>query len=238
MTSPGPVDKLVFLIRGGEATPVMDLIRGAAPDLPWETVSSLDALRAAATPRTRVISIGSPIIVPADILDGLRVAAYNIHPGPPEYPGIFPSVFALYDGATTFGVTLHEMAAKVDTGPIVAVDRFDVTPAMDRAALDAASYRAILALVAAHAERLATLARLPALGAAWGPRAWTRKDFDALCKLPADVDADEFARRHRAIGEGPEHALEITVHGVRFVLDRGQTDKGPVTRGGQIVEDQ
>ena len=71
------------------------------------------------------------MIVPAEILNALPSPAYNFHPGPPDYPGIFPSVYALYDGAAAFGVTLNEMIREVDAGPIIAVERFAVSAAAD-----------------------------------------------------------------------------------------------------------
>ena len=84
------------------------------------TLSELEDALANSSKTTRLISFGSGVIVPAAVLARLSGTAYNFHPGPPAYPGIFPSVFALYDGATRFGVTLHEMKPEVDSGPIVA----------------------------------------------------------------------------------------------------------------------
>ena len=54
------------------------------------------------------------------------MAALNFHPGPPEYPGIGCTNFAVYDGANEFGITCHHMLSKVDTGDIIAVKRFPV----------------------------------------------------------------------------------------------------------------
>ena len=52
------------------------------------------------------------------------MASENFHPGPPEYPGIGCTNFAIYDAASTFGVTCHHMNPKVDTGNMVSVKRF------------------------------------------------------------------------------------------------------------------
>ena len=85
---------------------------------------------------SRILSVGSSVIVPRRILAKLPLPAYNLHPGPPNYPGIFPSAFALYEGAREFGVTLHEMAAIVDSGAICMVERFKIDPRWDRLSLD------------------------------------------------------------------------------------------------------
>ena len=182
---------------------------------------------------TRVLSIGADFIVPKRILDDLAGPAYNLHPGPPEYPGLFPSVFALYDGATSFGVTLHEMAARVDSGPIVAVDRFAVPIGCDRLALDTLAFAAMRAMITRLAPALVDLTRpLPQAGAAWSGVTRTRTDFNALCRLPDDCSAEEFDRRLRAVGEGPHHALTVTRFGRRFQLVGGA---GAVVRAGERV---
>lgn len=198
-------------------------------------VFDLEGLRAAVAPPTkagRVISFASSVIVPPDLLAALPGPAYNFHPGPPEYRGLFPSVFALYEGATWFGVTLHEMAAELDAGPIIAVDRFAVPVNADRLALDTLTLEHMLAMLERLAPQLADPAtRLLPTRDVWSGQPRRKPDFDALCKLPANVTADEFARRYRAIGEGPHHALEIEIFGQRFKLDNKRD--GDVVRAGQ-----
>jgi len=183
---------------------------------------------------TRLISLGSDIIVPAEVLNRLPGPAYNFHPGPPTYPGIFPSVFALYDNAKTFGVTLHEMAPQIDSGPIAAVDTFEIKPEWDRLALDTTTFAALQNMLEKFAPQLVNIhTPLPKASLEWGKPRRTRKDFETLCKLPEDVDEAEFERRYRAIGEGPEHALTITRFGRAFRLEGIRTEG--VVRGGQPV---
>ena len=173
----------------------------------------------------RLIAAGTGVILTEAQLQALDGPAYNLHPGPPEYPGLFPSVFALYEGSDQFGTTVHEMVPEVDSGPIVAVERFDIPPGVDRMTLDRLSFASLIGLFNALAERFVLSDDpLPVVEEKWGMRKWTRKDFAALCRLPDDIDEAEFLRRHRALGEGPDHALEITLFGNRFVLDnrRGQ----------------
>lgn len=169
---------------------------------------------------TRLLSFGSDIIVSQSALSRLGGGAYNFHPGPPTYPGRFPSSFFIYDGGTAFGSTVHEMAAKVDSGAIHAVDWFEASTDVDCVTLNTMSYHSLMAMF----ERLAghmsqNIEPLSHSDDVWSGRTTTQADFDALCHLPENVSADEFNRRYRAVGEGPDHALEITLHGQRFKLD-------------------
>jgi methionyl-tRNA formyltransferase len=193
--------------------------------------AEFDRAIADVTPQTRLVSFASEVIVPASVLAALPGPAYNFHPGPPEYPGLFPSVHALYDGRTEFAITLHEMLPQVDSGAIIAVNRFQILPGSDRLALDSATFRLMLEMFGQWAERLAAVdTPLPRQRTSWsGPRR-TRADFEALCELGEDPTPEEFARRLRAVGEGPEHALTFTRFGRRFRLVSDAA--GAVVRGG------
>jgi len=73
-----------------------------------------------------IISYISPWIVPKEVLDNARIAAINFHPGPPEYPGIGCTNFAIYNEEREFGIAVHHMREKVDSGDIIVVERFPI----------------------------------------------------------------------------------------------------------------
>ena len=225
--------RLILLTEQAFFEPFGQPLRSVSPKLEIVLAKTLAELEAAATSLPlRILSVGSNVIVPERILSRLATPAYNIHPGPPNYPGIFPSVFALYDRSQTFAVTLHEMAAAVDSGPIVAVDEFAIEPSWDRLALDTATFSILLKMIQGLAPQLADVSKpLPRLTQVWSGTKRTRKDFDALCQLPEDATVEEFARRYRAIGEGPDHALSLTRFGRTFRLQSEM--HGTVVRGGQ-----
>lgn len=229
----------IILITQREFTDlVTQPLQTAAPGVRIEFAWTLDQLTESILrdpAETRLISLGSDIIVPAELLNRLPGPAYNFHPGPPEYPGIFPSVFALYDGVKKFGVTLHEMAPQIDSGSIIAVDEFQTQPECDRLALDTATFATLRNMLEKFAPQLVDVdTPLPKSSLEWlGPRR-TRKDFEELCQLPEDADEAEFRRRYRAVGEGPEHALTIERYGRKFYL--ASTHNESVVRGGQPVE--
>lgn len=214
-------DEILLLSQPTIAGEVADILRRARTGLAVGIVETRDALEAAVAergPRLRLVAFATPVIVPADVLAALPGPAYNIHPGPPDYPGLFPSVFAIEDGAARFGVTVHEMAETIDSGPIVAVETFDMPASVDRMTLDAMAYKAVLRTMHAVAPALAGEAELPPLDVAWGSAPKTRADFEALCEIAPDISVEAFARRHRAVGEGPYHALTVTLHGRKFRL--------------------
>ncbi|MDX2145155.1 MAG: formyltransferase family protein [Rhodospirillaceae bacterium] len=197
--------------------------------------AELEAAVAQDSKHTRLISFAGRVIVPDAVLAALPGPAYNFHPGPPNYRGLFPSVFALYDQATSFGVTCHEMTAEVDSGPIVAVERFPIAADFDRETLDGMTYAAMLSLVEKLAAPLREVAvPLPRCAETWSGPIRRRADFDALCRLPANATEAEFKRRLRAVGEGPRHALSVELFGREFRLTP-KRDGAAVMRGGKKI---
>ncbi|MBT4741271.1 MAG: hypothetical protein HOH20_04230 [Rhodospirillaceae bacterium] len=211
------------------------LSQNGADGLNVEPVDTLDALIAAldqSAGPVRLAAFCSGIIVPPGILSRIDAGAYNFHPGPPEYPGLFPSCFAIYEDAETFGATAHLMTDKIDKGEIVGVEHFAMQKDSDRMTLDKMALECVLQLYHRLLPHLVKLdAPITPSGEVWLGRPRSTKDFKALCELPDDVTADEFDKRYRAVGEGPNHALTITLFGQRFKLDNSRTTED-VVRGG------
>lgn len=79
-----------------------------------------------------LISAAYARIVPADVLAVPTIGAINIHPSLlPEYRGVCAVWWALYEGCSRVGVTIHEMTAGVDTGPILGQTALEVGPDPD-----------------------------------------------------------------------------------------------------------
>lgn len=232
--------QIVLLTPDEQAPDLIAILRRHNPSVAIAQAVDLDSLQRACDRLQvgdHVLAFATPVIVPADVLDALPGPAYNFHGGPPTYPGLFPASFAIYEGADTFGVTAHEMTAQVDQGAIVAVDEIRMPAEIDRLNLEALSRQMLLALVDRLAPALlGSDAPLPTLDIPWAPHVRRMRDFDALCRLPENVDEAEFQRRYRAVGEGPFHALRIPVHGRWFRLESLAGD-GAVYRGGQAVTD-
>jgi methionyl-tRNA formyltransferase len=231
------VSRLILMTQREFEEPLSDALRRAAPraalSFAW-SLADLERELEHDPDGSRILSVGSNIIVPRRVLQRLSSPAYNLHPGPPNYPGIFPSVFALYEGAREFGVTLHELAPVVDSGAICMVERFKLDPHWDRLALDTHTFVVLMHVIERAAPLLADIhAPLRYSGDVWSGRRRTRKDFGALCHLPENFTAVELAQRLRAVGEGPDHCLTTTRDGQIFRLDTGR--RGTVVRAGQPV---
>jgi methionyl-tRNA formyltransferase len=149
-------------------------------------------------PWDAVVSYLSPWIVPAAWLARARVAAINFHPGPPEYPGIGCTNFALYDEASDYGVTCHHMAPAVDTGPIIRVVRFPLYPTDTVWSVTQRAYAHLVGLFYEAADRLLAGQALPRAGARWARQPFRRAELQALCRLTRDMSPHEIRRRIRA----------------------------------------
>ncbi len=160
-----------------------------------------------------IISYLSRWVVPAELLVKARIAAINFHPASPEYPGIGCNNFALYEGATHYGVTCHHMAAKVDSGPIVAVRRFPVYPQDTVPSLLERTYANQIALFFEIADLMVDGKPLPQSAETWSRPPFTRREFEELFKITPDMPPDEIARRIRAVSYGAyQPYLELAGH--------------------------
>ncbi|NOX82825.1 MAG: hypothetical protein GXP06_07545 [Alphaproteobacteria bacterium] len=198
--------QIIILTARREAPLLQQFLLEQNPFLRVGVAHNLPSLTAAVDRyegNVRVISFLAGTIVPAALLSRLRITPYNIHPGSPEYPGSHPESFAIWEGAETFGVTAHEMTARVDAGPIVAVCRFPAPPNSERVALADLTYAHavnVFSLVGAFCAD--TDASMPHMEEEqWAPHKRTNKQFQALCQMPANASLDEAALLWRACGE-------------------------------------
>ena len=96
------IARIVLLTQAAEGEVLADILRACNPSLRVLVVSDNEAVaRLAREDLTgaRLLSFCSPVIVPGEVLAALPGPAYNFHPGPPDRPGRYPSVFAIYEKA-------------------------------------------------------------------------------------------------------------------------------------------
>lgn len=193
------------------------------------TPGDLEAMAPALLRRARLIGFLTPIIVPKHILDRLGFGAYNFHPGPPSYPGWQPAYFAAYDGASAFGATAHAMVEKVDSGPIIDVELFKVSPNTSVVDLEKMTFVEAMLLFRRLAPALATRSSpLPDLPIRWSGRKSTRKQFAAMCDIPLDISKEELERRVAVFGAMPTDVYPtVTLHGRRFRLEPAPEGAAP-----------
>jgi len=76
-----------------------------------------------------LVSISVPSLFKKETLETPECGAINIHNGLlPDYRGLMPILWALANGETEVGVTVHYMNEKFDEGSIVAQERAAVDP--------------------------------------------------------------------------------------------------------------
>jgi methionyl-tRNA formyltransferase len=216
------MESLLLLSHGMLAPPLCEVLRRYNPALIIVCAGDGEQLRNAVDTAgrfDRLIAFCTETIVPAAMLAGLGGPAYNFHPAPPDYPGSHPASFAIYDGVTRFGATVHEMVERVDSGPIVDVEWFDVEPDIGVLKLEDKAGEAAARLFWRLAPVLAQCSQTLPLGNwRWGPRKTTRKDFRAMGVIDPSISADEFALRWRAFGARDPTIMQVMLHGRRFAL--------------------
>ncbi len=145
-----------------------------------------------------LISYLSQWIIPDQVLKNASVMAINFHPGPPEYPGIGCTNFAVYDGVDQYGVTCHHMLAKVDTGKIISVKRFPVYKTDTVFSITQRCYSLILTQCFEILDFIITGSAFPQCTEQWTRKPFLRKELNRLCRITPDMPVEEMNRRIRA----------------------------------------
>jgi UDP-4-amino-4-deoxy-L-arabinose formyltransferase/UDP-glucuronic acid dehydrogenase (UDP-4-keto-hexauronic acid decarboxylating) len=77
-----------------------------------------------------LLNVHSLYLIHGDVVAAPAIGSFNLHPGPlPEYAGLNTPSWAIYNGESQHGVTVHWMEPGVDTGAIAYDARFDLTDA-------------------------------------------------------------------------------------------------------------
>ncbi len=167
-----------------------------------------------------VISYLSPWVVPAWLLAKAGKAAINFHPGPPEYPGIGCTNFAIYNGEKEFGVTCHHMTPRVDRGDIIAVRRFPLEVVDTVYSLTQRCYAHIFILFVEILGDVLAGKLLPSPSWQWQRLPTTRAELDALCEVRPEMDADEIKRRVRATSFPGMPGAYVVLGGEKFLAQK------------------
>lgn len=76
-----------------------------------------------------LLTIRFPCIIVSEVLSAPILGSYNLHTGPlPKYAGLNTVNWALYNGESQYGVTLHKIEPSIDTGPIASHAMFNILP--------------------------------------------------------------------------------------------------------------
>lgn len=181
--------------------------RAGLPVMPAALVKDADfAARVRDLDVDLLLNVHSLHIVSDEVLAAPRIGAFNLHPGPlPSYAGLNTPAWAIYNGETEYGVTVHWMRPGIDTGPIAFEERFPVPAKVTALGLAAECTRRGVALL----ERLVACAERGAEAIPSMQQDLAARVYYARNRIPQDgvVDwrrpAEEVARFARAFDYGP-----------------------------------
>ena len=169
-----------------------------------------------------IISYLSPWIIKESLLKRTKIASINFHPGPPEYPGIGCTNFAIYNRAKVFGVTCHHMNQKVDTGKIIMVDSFPITKVETVDSLSKKTYKKLLSIFKKTMKLFFKEKILIEEKIKWKRKPYKRKQLNTLANLNINMNKNEFSRRLRAIYYSDYLSPTIIIHGHKFRYEKSK----------------
>ncbi len=171
-----------------------------------------------------IFAFRNPVILPGSLIRSARLGAINFHPGPPEYPGSGCAHFALLDQSASFGVTAHLMEETVDSGAILAVNRFAITESHTAEQLLSETHKALFNLAAPFIrEAISTgkkfLSKSSADSASekWSGMRRTMKSVNEMREIQPGMSEPELELMVRAF-HLKEFPLFMNLHGRKFFL--------------------
>lgn len=202
------------------------LLKKVSPDMHFVGAvfaNDLKKLDSALLRESRLISFLSNQIVPADVLNQLGFGAINIHPGTPNYPGWQAWQFALYDGVEDFGITMHWMEEKVDSGKIIAVHNYSVRHVTSEHEMGQLCINMALNFLHSMSSNLLSTDIKPLVNIQWSSKKTTKANYRDKCTIPLDISTEELTKIVRAFGNGDGHTKpNVTVSGVCYELLNGK----------------
>jgi methionyl-tRNA formyltransferase len=102
----------------------------SVPILPARSVNDPDYVRTVRELHPDVIvSVAAPEIFKEDLLSSARIACLNLHTGRlPKYRGMMPVFWQMLHSEPHVTVTVHEMAARLDAGPVLGTAEHPIRP--------------------------------------------------------------------------------------------------------------
>lgn len=146
-----------------------------------------------------LLSFGTSLIVPEEILTSYPLGAINIHGASPEFPGRDPHHWAAYSNAANYGATAHWMTKYVDDGEIVDVELRDVDSDLSPSELLEIGNDCAMRLIRRVLQQVNSVASVsPKVQVKWGGFKKSRKDLIEITTITPDMSSEELSRRYKA----------------------------------------
>ena len=169
-----------------------------------------------------IICFRSLYILPKFLIDKPKIGAINFHPAPPEYPGSGGINFALYENKKRFGITIHLMSEKVDSGDILDVLYF---PILEEDNVNTLLNKTHIELFKVTKEFINSIQRekskyisdkLAQSKFIWSDTKRLIKSVDELSVISYGISKDEMHRRIRSFHTN-DFPLSININGSKFI---------------------
>jgi natural product biosynthesis luciferase-like monooxygenase protein len=215
---------------------ILGVITSVPKLIDWATGRGLRVLDAAGDyaaalreqPFDLLFSVTHLAIIPEDVLALPERGAINFHDGPlPRFAGLNTPVWALLEGAQSYGVTWHWMTAGIDAGDILAQRTVDIAPDDTALSLNTKCFQAGI-------ESFAELVGMIALGSVTprpqepiGRRYFGKYDRpSAAAALDWNLSARELEALIRALNHGryrnPVASPKLRVGGKLIVVEEAR----------------
>lgn len=162
-----------------------------------------------------IISVQYHLILKQEHIQIAHEIAVNLHMAPlPDYRGCNQFSFAIYNGATEFGTTLHRLEAGIDNGHIIAERRFSMAKMKMVGDLYKKTYDESILLFQSKIESIIsgnfTLTAQEDLIGERGTNLYFRRQIEDLKEINLDESAAQIVRKVRATfmeGFEPPYAI-------------------------------
>lgn len=128
-----PPEIVAVLTRPAAETPSRPVVAQAAEQLGLDVWPSDSVKTPALAQRLQdanvdlLLNVHSLFVIHPDVLAAPTIGGFNLHPGPlPEYAGLNVPSWAIYEGESSHGVTVHWIDERIDAGAIVWQERFPI----------------------------------------------------------------------------------------------------------------
>ena len=140
------------------------------------------------------LSVLSKVIFPEKFLVQFD-SAFNIHPGPKDYPG-FGYNFALLNNEKNYGAVCHYMKKEIDTGDIIIESNFEISELESVDTLQFKTYFHVLIVLMNFINCLKNKTLFNLKKNKWTRKPYLKKDFLEMIEKIDDKDTKELFTKY------------------------------------------
>ena len=164
-----------------------------------------------------IISYLYPKLISKKLLSNAKLISINFHPGPPEYPGIGCTNYAIYNKEKQYGVTCHIMNEVIDAGDILEVKRFKLRKNETLISLTERAYLHLFEMYLGIVEKLKNNQLIEVCkNEKWIGKAKTKKNFENFLLLNSNMKPHEIKRRIIATTWPKKDSAYFKIKGFKF----------------------